>query len=272
MKLGILSAAALAAPVCLLAAEHTDQWQKTFAVTPGSRLEVRNINGNIRVTTDSGNAIRVAVREQYGADSAEELAELRKHVYLSTKQEGPLVRLAVEHPHGDNRHHHSGDWRFRHEFELHVPRDLELSLHTINGGEVHVAGAAGKWELKNINGAVTLTDTSGHGLAETINGAVSVSFVSNPSQPSTFKTLNGAIDVSFQPNLSADVIVSTMHGEAYTDFDYDQGLSGGMVEREGNRYRLSDRRRRLRIGGGGPEHQFKTLNGSIKIRKYGKQG
>jgi hypothetical protein len=64
-----------------------------------------------------------------------------------------------------------------------------------------------------------------------------------------------------------------MHGDAFTDFDVTGVATAPEVRRseDGNRYRISDRKRTLRVGTGGVEHQFETLNGSIKIRKYGKQ-
>ena len=265
-----VAAATMLLPVCLLGAEHKDQWQRTFAAGTGTRLEVRNINGNIRVSVDSGNAIRATVTEEYSAPTPEELAELRRHVQVVTKQEGNLVRLAVEHPSDADQHRSHKGWRFIQHFDLQVPKGVELSLANVNGRELSVAGAAGKWSLKSVNGGITLTDAAGHGVMETVNGPVRASFVANPTQASSFKTLNGAIDISFQPDLSADLSLSTVHGSAWTDFDYQQEPSGSAVQRDGNRYRISDRKGRLRVGRGGPEHTFQTLNGSIKIRKYGK--
>ena len=59
-----LGAAALALPVC--AVEHRDTYQRSFPLTAGERkLVVENINGSIRVTADSGNDIRVTVREEF---------------------------------------------------------------------------------------------------------------------------------------------------------------------------------------------------------------
>jgi hypothetical protein len=84
--------------------------------------------------------------------------------------------------------------------------------------------------------------------------------------------VNGEFDTTFQPNLNADVRVSTMNGDVYTDFDVQPvtiPVKGDAAKEGGHRFRIG-RDRAIRIGSGGVEHSFKTLNGSIKIRKGGK--
>ena len=82
--------------------------------------------------------------------------------------------------------------------------------------------------------------------------------------------MNGEIEASFRPNLSADVRVKTLNGGAYTDFDASllpttaaaQQLNGKFIYRAG-------KSTGIRIGAGGPEINFKTLNGDIRIVKRG---
>jgi DUF4097 and DUF4098 domain-containing protein YvlB len=270
-----LGAAALALPVC--AVEHIDTYQKTFPLGSGERrLVVENINGPVRVTADSGNDIRITVREEFRAETPDDLARGRKDVRVEMTQEGGTVRLYLDGPFRDrnNRDSRRGEsYRFRHEFEVQVPRDINVSLKTVNGEEVKVANVRGAWEIRNVNGRIEMSEMAGSGSAETVNGTIRATFVENPREPSRFRTLNGTIDVAFQPNLSADLRLGTMHGDAYTDFELASLATAPEVTRsEGrNRYRISDRKRTFRVAGGGVEHQFDTLNGSIRIRKYGKQ-
>jgi hypothetical protein len=56
-----------------------------------------------------------------------------------------------------------------------------------------------------------------------------------------------------------------MHGDLYTDFDVT--VTGTLAA--GQKHKL-DRNRTVRIGSGGVEHSFETLNGDIKVVKYGK--
>lgn len=269
-------AAALLLAVCAVAAEHSETHQRTFTMSGGERrLTIENISGYIRVAGGGGNNMQVTVRESWKAASEAELLQGRSDVRLEMTQEGNHIRLWLDGPfrNSDRRSQRdrSGHYRFRHDFDVQVPHDIDLMLKTINGGEVQVSNVRGEWNLRNINGRIELEDVAGHGTAETINGRVAATFTQNPQQPVSFKTLNGEIDVMFQPELSADLRLETMHGDAYTDFDVTPTASSVPVKREGRAFRYrSDRSRTVRAGSGGVQHSFKTLNGVIKIKKYQK--
>jgi hypothetical protein len=268
------AAFALVLPVC--AVEHNDTFQRTFPLQSGERkLIVENINGFVRVTGDSANDVRVTVREHLSADTAELLATARNEVKVEMKQEGNTVRLYLDGPFKERRHHRGDSYRFRHDFEVQVPRDIDVILRTVNSREgIEVSNVRGTFEVRNVNGKIDMKEVAGQGSVETVNGPVTVTFVQNPRRPSTFKTLNGTLDVAFQPDLSAEFKLSSMNGDAWTDFDF-APLAAEVVTQKssgsgGFRYKISDRTKRIRVGAGGLEHSFNTLNGAIKIRKYGK--
>lgn len=274
MKAILTGVLALAIPVCSAAAEHADTWQRSFPLSGSGerKLSIEAINGNIRVTGDNGQDIRVTVKEEYKADTAEDLTTLRNDFKLQVEQQGNIVRLYLDPPKDRDRNRRRRNMHFRHDFEVQVPRDIAVSLKTINGKELSVANVTGEWYLKNINGRIDMKEMAGYGEAETLNGPVTATFVRNPPKPSRFKTLNGTVDVSFQPDLSADLALDTMNGSAYTDFEVGPLATSAEVRKssEGFKYRVSDRNKKVRVGSGGVEHSFSTLNGSIKIRKYGR--
>jgi hypothetical protein len=275
MTRSLLGAAfALVLPVC--AVEHNDTYQRTFPLGSGQRsLIVENINGIVRVAGDSGNDVRITVREHLSADTAELLATARNEVKVEMRQEGNTVRLYLDGPFKDRRERRGDSYRFRHDFELQVPRDIDVTLRTVNSREgIQVSNVRGTFEVKNVNGKIEMKDVAGHGSVESVNGPVTVTFVQNPRQASTFKTLNGTVDVAFQPDLSGEFKLSSMNGDAWTDFEYEPMATAVETQKSagssGFRYKISDRNKRIRIGSGGIEHTFSTLNGQIKIRKYGK--
>jgi DUF4097 and DUF4098 domain-containing protein YvlB len=117
-----------------------------------------------------------------------------------------------------------------------------------------------------------MKSVAGSGRAHTVNGPVSVSFTANPTQPSSFKSVNGNIDVSFPEGLSADLAMKTFNGGLFTDFDV-QPLAGRVAaagERSNSRfvYRANEFTR-VRVGSGGPELTFETLNGNVRARRTG---
>ncbi len=96
-----------------------------------------------------------------------------------------------------------------------------------------------------------------------------VLYARNPKSATSFKTVNGSLDISFRSGLNANVMMKTMNGGLYTDFDV-SALPINAVQTAENRngkFVWSSRRMTgVRIGGGGPELQFETLNGDVMIK------
>jgi hypothetical protein len=244
-----------------------------------TRLEVDNVLGNIRVTGYNGSEIQMVAEKTIHAESQERLDAAKREVKLDTTQSGDTLTLYVDGPFrchcNDGRssiheHSHPG-YRVIYDFEIKVPAATVLLLGTVNGGEVRVDNTTGDFDVGNINGGIEMNEVAGSGPVHTVNGKISVMFSRNPTRDSSFKTINGAIEVSFRPNLSADVRVKTFNGHAYTDFDATAlpGLSPVSERRDGKFIYRSDRSTGMRIGNGGPEFKFDTLNGSIRIINRG---
>ncbi len=157
---------------------------------------------------------------------------------------------------------------------LQVPAHTNLTLKTINDGDISVEQVQGELEVEDINGAVTLTQVSGSVIAHALNGNVKVSLAGVlPNKPMSFSSLNGDIDVTFPPDVKASASMKTDNGEIYSDFDVKIDASAVQPVPEaasgkGGKYRIKiDRTVKGTINGGGPEMQFKTFNGNIYIRR-----
>lgn len=276
---------AMAAVPVLLAAQgnhHGRDWQqhdqetiqRSFSVTGGSgpqKLLVDNISGYIHVTGYPGNEVRVKVERRTGADSLEALQSAKRDVKLDMSQEGNFVRLYVDGPFRSHDGYRGDDYygyRVWFDYDIEVPVATEVVLKTINDGDIVVKKTTGDYELRGLNGGIEMDQVAGSGTVRTLNGPVRVSFSRNPTKASEFHTLNGKMEIYFQPGLNADVNFHTLNGGIYTDFEVasrparvsgQSGESGRFVYR-------SDRRRMAgRVGSGGPELSFDTLNGSILL-------
>jgi DUF4097 and DUF4098 domain-containing protein YvlB len=157
-----------------------------------------------------------------------------------------------------------------------VPVHTSLSLHTVNDGNISVAGVDGDIDVEAINGAVTLDHVSGSVVAHAVNGRVNATFVRvNSQKPMAFSTLNGEIDVTFPADFKANLNLHSMRGDILSDFDVQLNRAGGqpIVEDSGStsgRYRVrTDGSIHATINGGGQDIQFSTLNGNIYIRRAG---
>ena len=73
--------------------------------------------------------------------------------------------------------------------------------------------------------------------------------------------------VTFQPTLAADLRLKTFNGGMYTDFDTTTlpALTPVTERKAGKFVYKADRAAGVRVGSGGPELRFETLNGDIRI-------
>lgn len=234
----ILSFAALAfADVVDKSSEH-----KSFAGV--HELIIDNVNGFIEVTgTSETGTVELDVAKTLKARSQDRLALAKKEVKLDVTQEGGLLRLRVE---GRFRDHGHVGYEASFDFKVRVPRDIHF-------------------EIDNVNGTIDMRDMDGSGDARTVNGSVKAVFAQNPKAPLSFRSVNGTLDVTFRPDLNANARMTTVNGGVYTDFPV--SLAGDRPEqRDGKFVWRSPRLGPVRIGNGGPELRFETVNGDVLIK------
>ena len=252
-----------------------------FAAGGGRTLDVRNINGFIHVEATDDAAVQMSIRKVTRAETRADFDEAQRDVRLDFNEGAQRVGAVVT----DHRGHVCGEpsndrgdrwdrvrYDVRFDFTIRVPRDAALRLCTINAEDVIVTGTRGDFDVSNVNGLIEMRNVAGSGRAHTVNGPVSVTFTANPKQPSSFKTVNGNVDVSFPEGLGADFAMKTFNGGLFTDFDA-QPLAGAAPaagERRNGRfvYRANEFTR-VRVGNGGPEITFETLNGNVRARRAG---
>jgi hypothetical protein len=253
----------------------------SFAAGGGRTLDVRNINGFIHVEATSDSAVQMSIRKVIRARTADDLAEAQRDVRLDFRDGAPRVEATVT----DRRGHVCGEeWNDRgdrwervyydvkFDFTIRVPRGVAIRLCTINGGDVIVNGTQGDFDVTNVNGPVEMNQVAGSGRAHTVNGGVRVTFTANPKSPSSFKTVNGNVDVSFLDGLAAEFAMKTMNGGLFTDFDAQPLASPAPPaadRRNGKFVYRANQHTRVRVGNGGPEITFETLNGNVRARRRG---
>ena len=234
-----------------------------------SRLEVDNVDGTIDVVGYDGTSVELTVHKTIRARSDDRLEVARQEIGLDISEREKLVRLYVDGPFRDDSYsgNRNGGYEVRFDFELRVPREMELFLRAVNNGDIAVEETSGDYDIKTINGGVQMTGISGSGDAYALNGEMDVTFDRNPDRDSYFGSLNGDIDVRFIEGLSADFRLKTFTGEAFTDFDTSQ-LPNPLqpVERKNGRFVYTNKGFfGVRVGSGGPEIELDAFNGDIHI-------
>jgi hypothetical protein len=254
-----------------------EEIKKSFrlADTGHRQLVVDNINGEINVVGYDGDSIELVAHKEIKADDAEKIEEAKREVKLEIKEEKNKIILYVDAPWRTGEGINYRGWHYYgydvvYDFDLKVPHKISLYLKTINHGKVLVQSVEGEFEVNNVNAGIEMSDINGPAFVRTVNGPIKVSFTRNPGSECSFKTVNGKIEVVLHDGLNADMKLKTFNGKVYTDFDVVSLPREGRVveEHKGSRwtYRRSDSYT-VRIGKGGPEFSFDTLNGSIYVLK-----
>jgi hypothetical protein len=266
-----------------LAETATKTFRYAAPATGPLTVEVDTFAGAIHVRAGGGSSVEASVRETARASSPARIAQARREVTLQAGQEGGLVRFYVDGPF--RCHHQCGDCRdedecFRgdrwedsayevaYDFELTVPPHTDLTLRTVNRGDIAVEGVEGVFTVRNVNGEIRLERVSGSGSARTVNGGVTVDLTRGPADAWRLVTVNGDVELRLPPAAGVDARVETMNGEAWSDFPYTQlpPAAATRHERDG-RWVYRREGSRLRLGPGGPQVALETLNGDIRIRK-----
>jgi hypothetical protein len=257
--------------------EFKETIRKTFP--SAARIDVENVNGYVRVSGYNGSDIQLVAEKSIKAESVERLETAKREVTLDMSQAGDTLNIYVDGPfrchceenrNGIHDRGHRG-YHVTYNFELKVPIATFLRLSTVNGGDIRVENTTGDFDLSNVNDGIEMKEVGGSGQVHTVNGKITALFAKNPVGKSSFRTVNGTIETSFRPNLSADVWVKTFNGGAYTDFAVTT-LPRTPVEserRNGKFVYRSDRLAAMRVGNGGPEFKFETLNGNVRIINRG---
>ena len=250
----------------------TDAGRNTFALY--------NIDGAVSVQGYAGNKVVIEVTKTIRADDAQKLEVGKKEAQLDFYQRNDSVVAYMKAPFDSrprrnmNSNHDDIEYRYSFDYVVKVPYQMNLHVSTINHGAVLVQDVAGTMKAYNINGPVTLRNIKGTTTARTINGALEATYAANPPGASSYNTINGPIKVTYPADLSADIHFKAMHGELYTDFPNAETLPAQVTQNKqgtgnGTQYKLT-KDTVVRLGKGGKDFRFETINGSVTIKQQPK--
>lgn len=152
-----------------------------------------------------------------------------------------------------------------------VPRRADLSLSTVNDGEIIVSNITGTLELENVNGPITARGINGSVIAESVNDTVDIAFSALAGEGAMSMTsVGGNLIVRMPGNAGAELHLDSTQGEIVSDFEVEVLPSKPIVERDDRGDGTSVRVENTivaRVNGGGPVIRLETLNGDISILK-----
>jgi DUF4097 and DUF4098 domain-containing protein YvlB len=159
------------------------------------------------------------------------------------------------------------DYEVNYDFTIRVPRNTQLTLCTVNRGEVTVKGTRADFNITSVNGRIDLTDMGGSGNATTVNGGVKASFTAAPRGDSLYRTINGDIVLTIPEPFAADLNMKTFSGGLYTDFETQpRAVQAAAPQRkDGKFFYATNAYATVRVGTGGPLLTLDTFNGDARV-------
>jgi putative adhesin len=282
--IGMLAALTLAALTG--ASSQTDT---TFAVKPGTRLEVNQFAGSIAVDTWSKNAVHV-------------VASHSSRVEIEFGGSWPSLTIDAVHMRG---------LPSTVDYQLTVPKWMALNLSGVNTemtvdnsageiqietvqGEVTVTGGSKTIQASSVDGAVHLMDATGRIECNSVNGTVEIERSSGPIAASSvngeivlksvdsddvdgstvngtvnydgaikadgsyrLSSHNGEVSIAIPERASATVSVATYSGDFSSDFPVPL-----TENRHGKRFSFT-------LGGGSARIELESFQGGIHLRRPG---
>lgn len=227
----------------------TEEFHQTYTITAEGRVELDNINGDVRISTWDRNEVKVDAVKY--ADTKERLEEAKIEIdsgkdYLSIRTRYP------DHDNSWNRGSHNNPASV--EYTLTVPRTVRLDEIKLINGALDVAGMSGEVHASCINGRLEARDLAGRADLSTINGRLVARFAQLAGQSVDLNSVNGSVDLTIPSDSNAEVEASTVSGSIQNDF----GLHV-------NNHRFVGHDLRGEIGKGGAHIQLKNVNGRVEI-------
>jgi hypothetical protein len=252
-----LVTAPLATPVAK-GDKHKNNWgsteseviNQTYEVGTNARLSLSNLNGAATITGWDKKTIEVVATKRGSSRTMLDVAT----VEFDLKDDH--LRIEVEYDFDEDDY--DDDWKRRQmvevDFEIHVPRGLEVRrVELVNGG-IDISDITGDVNVASVNGDVTGENLAGEAHLSTVNGDVKLSGV-KADNDIELSSVNGSVTLYLPKNVNAKLSASTVHG------DIDGDLGNGVTHAGSSMDAV--------LGSGGPRIELGTVNGDIKIRRAG---
>lgn len=272
----LLGVGAFAQPELRVHRESSPTITLPFAEPGAQTVDLGTISGSIRLTSEDRRDVRLTAFRRTDAERESDLPDADRGVRLDTAAHAATVSATVhdrEQVCGASSTVARDAWwdrpRYRVSVDLEavVPNGSRIRLCIINGGTIVASGRLADFDVSNVNGRIDVSGVRGSGRATTVNGPVAVTFAESPRDTSEFRSVNGNVVVTFPGDLAADLRLKTFNGQLLTDFDVEPlPMDTAVGERQKGRFVYRSKgMTAVRVGRGGPQLTFETLNGDVRI-------
>ena len=237
-----------------------ETFKKRVPLGDRKELSVHGVNGSVHVTGWNQDEIEIIAYKKVKASSHQKAKEVMEKLRIDISEVGQTIKVEIFHPERSGGSGGFFSWIFGGdhgnvsvEFEISVPRKLNLDLHSTNGSVI-LDGCEGKHSLNTTNGKIRAEDISGSLDAKSTNGSIYATLTEVYSdEDMTLKTTNGSIKLHLPKTIDADLEARTTNGSIQCELS----LTGNVYQ--------TKRKLEGQINDGGPLLYLKTTNGSVRI-------
>ena len=227
----------------------SDTWSRQYTVSPGGRIEIVNVNGEILAESADGSVVDVRAERTVSAGSDEAARDLLGRIEMR-EQIGPdRVRVETVAP-------RVSLGRQKVTYRVRVPKGVQVDLRTVNGG-VRLDNVGGEVRASTTNGGVRGRLAAASLIeARTTNGGVELEITGALASDArvTLTSVNGGVRLKVPQDTKAELRGRTTNGRiSVTDLAF---------EADGEQSR---RRVEGRLNGGGGRIELQTVNGGVTV-------
>ena len=227
----------------------TEEFHQTYALTADGRVELDNINGDVRISSWDRNEVKVDAVKY--ADTKERLDEAKIEIDSRTN----ALSIRTKYP----NHDQTWNWGSHNnpasvEYTLTVPRTARLDEIKLINGSLDVNGVSGEVSASCINGRLEAHNLAGRARLSTINGHLDARFDQLAGHLVELSSVNGSVELTIPSDSKAELEASTVSGGIKNDF----GLHV-------NHHQFVGHDLRGELGAGGTHIKLENVNGRIEI-------
>jgi DUF4097 and DUF4098 domain-containing protein YvlB len=251
--------------------EQSDAQTHRFRVGADGALDLTNISGDVRVTGDGGQEIRIEAVKRVRHRDPDTARQLLGQLRIDVTQVGNRIEVRTTYPRrsGGAR---DRDLAARVDYTVSVPSGAAVAIKTISGDTV-VTRVTGDVRAETVSGNVEVTGAPGLSVARTVSGNVTVRDVGNVGTVA-LSTVSGNVSATGVRAravecgaVSGDLILTGIEAERLQAKTVSGDIEFGARLARGGRYEFGSHSGDVRItlaSDTGFELDASTFNGSVR--------
>lgn len=192
----------------------TERFRSAVDIDPNGSLLIDNPIGAIVVMGTSRPGLRWEAVKIVRGEEAADVAEGRENTRLKIEGAGNEVALRTLVPYPLR----NGRWSSSVAYKIEVPASIRLTIHSISGELIHVAGVQGAVSIKNVNGKIVLDRLPGPLRVESVNALIRARLPDQVTSGANLSTVNGTIELIVPPQAEFNWTAETVRGGIHSTF------------------------------------------------------